>query len=258
MGDIGQGAQRNPPQVGRTAGGHCRGGRGCLRSCRVAGAGVWRWYRRRGGGGSPYPDRRLGSGLLTETVIRAWDRLQARGRSGIDEADLRDALAAELESSLASDTPAAAALRKEVAGVLRGVQAVQVAVTAAVEESAAGLREVLVRGLCELGEEFSEFGWVLDDVNQQLAVIAAKVNQAAANSREMADDQQQTLVELQMLRKALGARAGWCLTSPFRLVPRKMRSRLPRLTLPGSRPVPTVLSGAGGISAERRRTVLWP
>ena len=44
------------------------------------------------------------------------------------------------------------------------------------------MREVLVRGLRELGEEFIEFGWVLDEVNEQLTVIAEDVAQTAATA----------------------------------------------------------------------------
>jgi WD40 repeat protein len=143
----------------------------------------------------------VGGGLLSEAVIRAWDKLRAGGASDAGQDGLRDALSAELQDGLASDTPAAAALRSEVAGVLRGVEAVQVALTATVEESAAEVRQVLVRGLRELGEEFTEFGWVLDEVNNQLTAVAEDVAQTAATSREVADNQQQTLVELALLRQ---------------------------------------------------------
>jgi hypothetical protein len=143
----------------------------------------------------------VGAGLLSEAVVRAWNRLRSRGQANAGQAELRDALATELEAGLALDTPAAAALRDEVAGVLRRVDAVQVALTATVEQSAAGVREVLVRGLRELGEEFTEFDWVLNEVNQQLAVIAEDVAQTAASTREVADNQQQTMVELALLRQ---------------------------------------------------------
>ncbi len=143
----------------------------------------------------------VGGGLLSEAVIRAWDKLRSRGRSDAGQADLRDALAAELEAGLIPDTPAGADLRDEVAGVLRGVEAVQVSLTATVEESAAGVREVLVRGLRELGEQFTEFGWVLGEVNRQLTIIAEDVAQTAATTRQVADKQQQALVELAMLRQ---------------------------------------------------------
>ena len=141
----------------------------------------------------------VGGGLLSEAVIRAWDRLRSRGRPA--QADLRDALAAELEAGLTLGTPAAAALRDEVAGVLRGVDAVQVALTATVEESAAGVRKVLVRELRELGEQFTEFGWVLDVVNRQLMVIAEDVNQNLTISRIVADNLEQIQAEVHMLRQ---------------------------------------------------------
>ena len=161
----------------------------------------------------------MGGGLLTDVVIRAWDRLRSRGRPDPGQASLRDVLAAELEARLTLDTPAAAALRDEVAGVLRGVDAVQVALTASVEESAAGVREVLVRGLRELGEEFTEFGWVLDEVNRQLAVIAEDVAQTAAISRDVADHQQQTLVELALLRQEARRAFGYRAARPGPAVP---------------------------------------
>lgn len=154
----------------------------------------------------------VGGGLLSEAVIRAWDRMRSRGHSDQGQNGLRDVLAEELEAGLTLGTPAAAALRAEVAAVLRGVDAVQVAMTATVEESAAGVRDVLVRGLRELGSEFSEFSWMLAAVNQQLTVIAEDVAHAAAASRETADSQQQLLVELALLRQE--ARAGFQRPSP--------------------------------------------
>ena len=161
----------------------------------------------------------VGGGLLSEAVIRAWDKLRSHGRGDAGQADLRDALAAELEAGLTLGTRAAAALRDEVAGVLRGVDAVQVALAATVKESAAGVREVLVRGLRELGEEFAEFGWVLDEVNRQLAVIAEDVAQTAAISREVADNQQQTLVELALLRQEARGVFRYRAGQPGRAVP---------------------------------------
>ena len=161
----------------------------------------------------------VGGGLLGEAVIRAWDRLRSRGQADAGQAQLRDALATELEAGLTLDTSAAAALRDEVAGVLRSVDAVQVALTATVEQSAAGVREVLVRGLRELGEEFTEFDWVLNEVNQQLAVIAEDVAQTAASTREVADNQQQTLVELSLLRQEARSAFRYRVAQPGQPVP---------------------------------------
>jgi WD40 repeat protein len=142
----------------------------------------------------------VGGGLLAEVVIRVWDRLRSTDRAHTGQSALRDSLAAELRADLTQGTPAAAALRGEIAAVLRGVDAVQVALTATIQESAAVIRTEMVRGLSELGGEFTEFRWVLDDVSQQLTVIAGQVAESAAVSREVLDKQQQTLVELSLLR----------------------------------------------------------
>ena len=88
----------------------------------------------------------------------------------------------------------------------------------------------LVRGLRDLGEEFTEFGWVLDEVNRQLTVIAEDVAQTAATTREVADDQQQTLVELAMLRQEARSAFRYRADRPglrFRLGRRRMRSGPP-------------------------------
>jgi WD40 repeat protein len=138
----------------------------------------------------------VSGGVLSEAVIRAWERLRSRGWSQAGQGELRDELAAELEKSLTRDTHEAAALRDEVAGVLRGVGAVQVAV----KESTAEVRSVLVRGLRELGAQFAEFGWILDVVSQQLTVLAEGMSQNLAITRMVADTAQQVLVEVQMLR----------------------------------------------------------
>src|SRR5215469_15934215 len=53
----------------------------------------------------------VGVGLLSEAVIRAWDKLRSGGRPDAGQDDLRDGLAAELEAGLTLDTAAAAGLR---------------------------------------------------------------------------------------------------------------------------------------------------
>ena len=150
---------------GRCGGGGLRAGglaaagrRGCGRSAALAAA-----FGQVGG---------VGGGLLAEAVIRAWDRLRARAGPGIGQSDLREALAAELGEALTSSSPAAAGLRAEVAGVLQGVDAVKVALTTTIEttvrESGDQVRAVLIRGLRDLGTRFTEFGWLLEEVNDQI------------------------------------------------------------------------------------------
>jgi WD40 repeat protein len=147
----------------------------------------------------------VGGGLLSEVVIRAWDRLRAGKETDVGQGELREALTAELRDALVASTAEAAGLRAEVAGVLQGVDAVKVALTTTIEtsagESADQVRAVLVRGLRDLGVQFAEFGWLLGEVNDQIAVIAEVQTEIAAGSRAMLEAQQRTLMQLAMLRR---------------------------------------------------------
>jgi WD40 repeat protein len=147
----------------------------------------------------------VGGGLLTEVVIRTWDRLQDRKHSdsGIKQSEFREALADDLKEALTSSSVTAAGLRAELAGVLHRVDAVGVALTTTVEatvrESSDEVRAVLIEGLRDLGTRFSEFSWMLDEVSDQLARIAESQAELAAGSRAMLAAQQQTLMQLTML-----------------------------------------------------------
>ena len=147
----------------------------------------------------------VGGGLLAEVVIRAWDQLRAHEGTHIGQSDLREALTDELAEALVSSSAAAAGLRAEVAGVLQGVDAVKVALTTTIEttawESADQVRAVLIGGLRELGTQFTEFGWLLEEVNDQITLIAETQAEIAADFRAMLEAQQRTVMELTILRQ---------------------------------------------------------
>ena len=147
----------------------------------------------------------MGGTLLGEAVVRAWDRLRGAERPGIGQRELRVALAAELRTALTSSSSAAAGLRADVAGVLQGVDAVKVALTTSIEttvsESGEQVRAVLVSGLRDLGMRFTEFGWLLEEINFQIRAIAEMQTEITAGSRAMLEAQQRTLMELAMLRQ---------------------------------------------------------
>ncbi len=147
----------------------------------------------------------VGGGALTEVVMRAWDRLRAREGPGTGQREFRQALTDELAEALVSSSSAAAGLRAEVAGVLQGVDAVKVALTTTIEttarESADQVRAVLIGGLRELGTQFTEFGWLLEEVNDQITRIAETQAELAADSRAMLEAQQRTLMQLMILRQ---------------------------------------------------------
>ena len=96
-------------------------------------------------------------------------------------------------------------MRAEVAGVLQGVDAVRVALVTTIEttsrESGDQVRAVLIRGLRDLGTQFTEFGWLLEEVNDQITRIAETQAEIAAGSRAMLEAQQRTLMQLAILRQ---------------------------------------------------------
>ena len=145
----------------------------------------------------------VGGGLLADLVTRAWK--QARGHpdeeSGVSQAELRTVLAAEFAKVLGASSPLAAELRGEVAGVLQGVDAVQVALTATIETTVGEARDqvmaVLVSGLQEMSSRFAEFDWVRGVLSDQVAHTA----EIAAGTRALLEGQQQTLLQLTLLRQ---------------------------------------------------------
>ena len=87
-----------------------------------------------------------------------------------------------------------------MAGVLRGVDAVKIALTTTIEttarESGDQVRAVLIDGLRDLGRQFTEFGWLLSEVSDQITRIAEKQAEILANSKAHAESQQRTLMQL--------------------------------------------------------------
>jgi WD40 repeat protein len=145
----------------------------------------------------------VGGGLLSEAVIRAWDRLHERKHSDAGPGEFQEELANELKEALSSSSADAAGLRAELAGVLQGVDAVKVALTTTIEttvrESGDQVRAVLIEGLQDLGTRFSEFRWMVEEVSDQLTRIAESQAELAAGSRAILEAQQLTLMRLTLL-----------------------------------------------------------
>ena len=149
----------------------------------------------------------MGTGVLTDVVLRTWDRLRAREGPHIGQSELQEALTEELAETLASSSAAAAGLRAEVAGVLQGVDAVKVALTTTIEtsvqESGDQLRAVLIDGLQQLGHQFTEFGWLLAELSDQIPHITQMQAEILASSKANSEYHQQELMKLTLIQLML-------------------------------------------------------
>ena len=77
-------------------------------------------------------------------------------------------------------------------------------VGATVRESADQVRAALVTGLKDLGTRFSEFGWLLGEVNDQVVRIAeTQVEIVCAGNRAMLEAQQQTQMKITILQQEI-------------------------------------------------------
>ena len=149
----------------------------------------------------------VGAGLLSEVVIRAWDRLRRHQQAGISQDALRDALAVDFEKAFASSSRDAAALREQVAGVLREVDAVKVALTTTIDktvrESGDQVRAVLIDGLRNLGQQYAEFYWLQAELRDQIPRIAEMSSEILARATAQAEYQQTIMMDLKLIQLKL-------------------------------------------------------
>jgi WD40 repeat protein len=117
----------------------------------------------------------VGADVLTDVINGALDRLRRNGGL-ISEESIEAELAARLEEALEAQGEAASSLREAVAAVLQTVNAV----SAVMEAAAAHEQEllpVIVEGFTGLGEQFTEFAFVIGDMRRVLGEIEGSLRQ---------------------------------------------------------------------------------
>ncbi len=124
-------------------------------------------------------------------------RVATHGRkpSELSEADLRALLERELLLRLDSQDKDAVALRADVSHLLQGVGGVEVALEAAVDDA----KGALAQGLSELSGVWSEFRWLVAEVQDKLRDIQTRQAEALALQREQLDLQREQLVKTNLL-----------------------------------------------------------
>jgi hypothetical protein len=161
----------------------------------------------------------VGGGLLADAASRAWDRLQRRKESSTRKDDFREALAVELEEALGSSSLIAAELRAEVAGILQAVDAVRVALTTTIDttvrESGDQVRALLISGFQDLGTRFTEFGSLLEQVNDHVARLAETQAEIAAGTRAVLERLPPDSADRAQIAVYLEALIRWLNTDPW-------------------------------------------
>ena len=123
----------------------------------------------------------VGAGTLTDVVDNVIDHLRESGKE-LTSVSVEEALAIRIEEALQSQEDSAAALREAVAALLQEVGAVAALLTAAADRDRDLLR-IVGEGFTELGGQFGEFAFALNDVRQVLWSIEGELRQAQVSMR---------------------------------------------------------------------------
>ncbi|WP_088288011.1 WD40 repeat domain-containing protein [Kineosporia sp. A_224] len=149
----------------------------------------------------------VGAGYLVEAVLEARRRLADRsGRADrvMDEDAFVDVLAAELEERLGADDGAATALRGEMSGLLRAVDAVPALLgdrLDRVDDVLDATRAAVAQSLLAVARGHEEFGWLVTGVDDRVRAVQEQLSRMEAADRQRAATAGQTLVGLAMLRQ---------------------------------------------------------
>jgi WD40 repeat protein len=176
----------------------------------------------------------IGGSVLTDLVKAGVKSIGARGGEPSRE-DLETDLRQRIQEVLESGGEQAQQLRGEIAELLHRIGAAGAAIEAAVQAGDRMLQAELAAGLASVGQEFSEFGFVLADLGDQLRLIREGVDQQSAELQVAVGLQYRQAIDTRLLMEHVttiirqtrgtrtsGAGAGprWADGSPYRgLVP---------------------------------------
>ena len=117
----------------------------------------------------------VGANVLTDVVAGVVERLR-RGGKPVAAAALKAALAESLSKALEAPGDKTIELRSAVAELLRGVDAVSMAVTEIAGRDL-DLLPLLIQGFAVLGDQFGEFAFIVEEVQRGVWAIEASLRQ---------------------------------------------------------------------------------
>jgi WD40 repeat protein len=129
----------------------------------------------------------VGGGVLAEVMMSGVEHLREKDGEPASAEEVQTVLEQRIQQVLEAGGEEAERLRGEIAGVLLDVGAVGAALDAAVRTGDRLVQEQLAVGFAEMGEQFSEFGFVLADLRDGLRLIQDGVNEQSGRSRLATD-----------------------------------------------------------------------
>jgi WD40 repeat protein len=148
----------------------------------------------------------VGGGVLTDLVKKGVNSL---GGGASPQGDLEAELERRIQEVLEAGGENAERLRGELAQVLREVGAVGAAVEAAVQTGDRKLQADLAAGLARVGQEFTEFGFMLADMGDQLRLIREGVDQNNAELQVSVGLQYRQATDIRLLLEQVAAIQRW-------------------------------------------------
>jgi Novel STAND NTPase 1 len=148
----------------------------------------------------------VGGGVLTQVVSDALDRLHQHGQAQTpSREDLEKGIAEQIQQILAGGDQYADALRTEIASVLKEIDAGGTALRAAMEENNERIRRDVIAAIGVVGSDFSEMGFLLQDVAQAAAEIQKGLDVQGADVRAIIEQNERQSADIRLVREDLSA-----------------------------------------------------
>lgn len=138
----------------------------------------------------------LGVSALTEFISELVASLQKKyGKEKPKEQEIQELLEKGLSEAWDADSGKDNFLREAISVLLQSIQGIDVALNAASDE----IKQSLAQGLGELGSEFNEFRWILDELKTMLLEIQLSQTIQLATQKEQLELQREQLVKTNVL-----------------------------------------------------------
>lgn len=142
--------------------------------------------------------RELGVATLADFVANFIDRLREKyGDKKFEEKKVFSDLENELTELWKLNDDQSSAIRRDTSILLKAAQAVDIAIKFSSDE----IKIALTQGFGDLGKNFQEFGWILDEINTALEEVRLQQTIQLATQKEQLELQREQLTKTNLLLK---------------------------------------------------------